>query len=131
MSVIGPRLPLMKDETFGHYSLITKFKEEVRQNLKNLLLTSPGERMMIPDFGVGLRRFLFEPRHQNIPAIRQKIDSQVRKYMPFIRNLKVQFDAGTGPDFLDSSNILSITIVYDVPGLNLVNTLTLNKEDVR
>jgi phage baseplate assembly protein W len=130
MSAIGPSLPLTRDETFGNYSLITKYRDEIQQNLKNLLLTSPGERMMIPDFGVGLRHFLFEPRSHSIPSIRQRIDSQVRKYMPFIRNLKVQFDNGGNPEFLDSSNILGIKIIYDIPSMNLTKTLTLDKEDV-
>jgi phage baseplate assembly protein W len=131
MSAIGPRLPLMKDETFGHYSLITEYKDEIQQNLKNLLLTAPGERMMDSNFGVGLRNFLFEPRSHSIPAIRQEIDKQVRRYMPFIRNIKVQFDHNASPEFLDNSNLLSIRITYDIPSLNLNRTLTLDKEDVR
>ena len=92
MSTIGPRLPLMKDDTFGFYTAITEYRDEIQQNLKNLLLTAPGERIMNPNFGVGLRHFLFEPRRHSVTTIRQKIENQVRKYMPFIRNLKIQFD---------------------------------------
>ena len=62
MNGIGPELPLSRDEKHGVYSLIVSYREEVKQNFKNLLLTSPGERMMNPDFGVGMRRYLFEPR---------------------------------------------------------------------
>ncbi len=130
MSAIGPKLPLMADNIFGHYSLITLYREEIQQNLKNLLLTAPGEKMMNPDFGVGLRHFLFEPRQHSIPAIRQKIAGQIRKYMPFLRNLKVQFDTNSNQEFLDNSNILSVTIIYDVPSLNLSTSLVLEREDV-
>ena len=35
-------------------------KEQVKSNLINLLLTSPGERLMNPNFGVGIRDLLFE-----------------------------------------------------------------------
>ena len=35
-------------------------KEQVKSNLINLLLTSPGERLMNPNFGVGIRNLLFE-----------------------------------------------------------------------
>ena len=35
-------------------------KEQVKSNLINLLLTSPGERVMNPSFGVGIRNLLFE-----------------------------------------------------------------------
>jgi len=131
MSTIGPRLPLQRDaNTFGFYSPITQYRDEIQQNLKNLLLTAPGERMMYPDFGAGLRHFLFEPRHHGVEAIRQKVSEQVRKYMPFIRNLKVQFDTGADQEYLDNSNILSIRIIYDVPSLNLSTSLLLQKEDI-
>ena len=44
---------------------INSFSEEeiekmIKQNLKMILLTHPGERIMVPDFGVGLPRFIFE-----------------------------------------------------------------------
>jgi len=130
MKAIGPKLPLQKDDTFGFYSLVSQYREEIQQNLKNLLLTAPGERIMNPDFGVGIRHFLFEPRHQSISIIRQKVEQQVRKYMPFIRNLKVQFDTGLDQEYLDSSSILSINIIYEIPGLNLSSNLLLQKEDI-
>ena len=130
MSAIGPKLPLMADDVFGHFSLVTEYKQEIQQNLKNLLLTAPGERIMNPDFGVGMRHFLFEPRAHSISSMRQRIEGQVRKYMPFLRNLNIQFDSGADQEFLDNSNILSVTIVYDVPSLNLSTSLILTREDV-
>ena len=44
-------------------------KEQVKSNLINLLLTTPGERLMNPTFGVGIRNLLFE----------QVIDKQIIK----------------------------------------------------
>ena len=73
MNGIGPKLPLQRDDINGNYSLITSYAEEVKQNFKNLLLTAPGERMMNPDFGVGLRNFLFEPEPRISGMLRQKI----------------------------------------------------------
>ena len=35
-------------------------KEQVKSNLINVLLTEPGERINIPNFGVGLKNLLFE-----------------------------------------------------------------------
>lgn len=35
--------------------------ENVRQNIRVILLTEPRERIMQPEFGGGLRRFLFQP----------------------------------------------------------------------
>jgi len=45
---------------------------------------------------------LFNPREQAITSIRQKIQNQVAKYMPFIRNLRVDFDSNTDQEFLDN-----------------------------
>ena len=101
MNGIGPELPLNRDHRFGLFSLITNYKDEVRQNFKNLLLTAPGERMMIPDFGVGLRNFLFEPSPHAIPRIRQRISAQV-----------------------------SIFIEFDVPSINLSTSMVLQSEDI-
>ena len=35
--------------------------ELIRNNLRQLLLTQKGERVMLPDFGLDLRRYVFEP----------------------------------------------------------------------
>lgn len=35
--------------------------DHVRDELLQLLLTDPGERLFLPDFGGGLRRLVFEP----------------------------------------------------------------------
>ena len=102
MSAIGPKLPLMTDDVFGSYSLVTEYKDEIKQNLKNLLLTAPGERVMIPEFGVGLRNFLFEPRQHSIVQIRQRIQNQITRYMPFIATLRVMFDHDSDDEYLEN-----------------------------
>ena len=59
MSGLSPRLPLEIDSTDG-YRLLKDYISMVKQNMRMLVLTIPGERMMDPDFGVGLRQYLFE-----------------------------------------------------------------------
>jgi phage baseplate assembly protein W len=130
MHGIGPELPLHRDERFGNYSLVTSYVKQVKQNFKNLLLTCPGERMMNPDFGVGLRNFLFEPRRDAISKIRQRLDGQVMRYMPFIKINKVQFNHDTKLDIAEDLNSLSILIEYEVPSLNLATSLILASEDI-
>lgn len=48
--------------------------EKVRQAIFTLLDTDPGERIMRPDFGCGLRRYLMAP---NNPATRAGIEREV------------------------------------------------------
>jgi phage baseplate assembly protein W len=47
----------------------------VRQSILLILETEPGERVMRPDFGCGLRRFLMEP---NTPSTRAAIEREVK-----------------------------------------------------
>lgn len=35
--------------------------ENIRDSIRIILSTEPGERLMLPEFGAGLKRFLFEP----------------------------------------------------------------------
>ena len=130
MNGIGPELPLNRDHRFGNYSLVTSYKEEVKQNFKNLLLTSQGERMMIPDFGVGLRNFLFNPRPGISAEIRQRIVSQTSKYMPYIQINKINFDAGKTDESLSQSHMLSIVIDYEVTSINLEASIIISSEDI-
>lgn len=48
--------------------------EKVRQAIFTLLDTDPGERLMRPDFGCGLRRYLMAP---NNPATRAGIEREI------------------------------------------------------
>ncbi len=50
----------------------------VRESIQVSLLTERGERIMLPEFGAGLSRFLFEP---NTPATRQLIRDQMTKVL--------------------------------------------------
>lgn len=55
----APKLPL--EYNGNDFEYISDALENIRQNLKMLLLTNPGEKIMDPQYGVGLRKFLFEP----------------------------------------------------------------------
>lgn len=123
MNGIGPKLPLMRDNRFGNYSLITTFKEQIKQNFKNLVLTSPGERVMLPDFGVGMRHFLFEPENGLESEIKKRLYSQTAKYMPFINIQKIEFNRVRS--LRNNPNMLSVRIQYNVPSINLNSVLEL------
>ena len=58
-------------------------KDQVKSNLINLLLTDPGERLMQPDFGIGIRRYLFEQTIDKT-TIKNKITDGVQSHLPEI-----------------------------------------------
>jgi uncharacterized protein len=45
----------------GRTAGVASVEEHVRDELIQLLLTNPGERAFLPEFGGGLRRLVFEP----------------------------------------------------------------------
>ena len=49
--------------------------ENIRQSIRIILLTEPRERIMRPEFGGGLRRFLFQP---NTAATHRVIEEAIR-----------------------------------------------------
>jgi phage baseplate assembly protein W len=49
-------------------------EDNIRESIRVILMTEPGERMMREEFGCGLSRFLFEP---NTAATRQRIRDAV------------------------------------------------------
>jgi uncharacterized protein len=52
------------------------YADHVRQMVKQLLLTSQGERADLPEFGCGLRRLIFAPHSEALDATTQMLVQQ-------------------------------------------------------
>jgi uncharacterized protein len=93
--------------------------DRVRQAIEVILSTEPGERIMMPTFGCGLRRFLMQP---NTVATRAAIEQEVTEALtlgePRIRLTRVSVE----PD--DDPTLVWIDIAYvrliDLTPANLV-----------
>tara|TARA_R110000824_G_scaffold164077_3_gene340085 strand:- start:10688 stop:11089 length:402 start_codon:yes stop_codon:yes gene_type:complete len=120
---ISVKLPLTYSQEEGPYKLNKTLGDVVKQNFKNLILTIPGERVMIPDFGVGLYRILFEPMnsvtYQDISA---KVYKQTSKYMPFIDIESIRFDTHDQDSSLDMNQV-KVIIQYNIGSLNARDVL--------
>lgn len=118
---IGPKLPV-KFQGKGIHLLTQTIEENTQQNLKNLLLTAPGERVMDANFGVGLRNFLFQ---NNTPTARTAIESriyeQVDRYMPFVRITELQV-----MDSPDNPSVVDIMLRYDIANVASEEILSLS-----
>jgi len=112
MASISVRLPVVLDGTDG-FGTITSIRDMVKQNLKMLILTNPGERVMEPEFGVGITQYLFQNFSDNVYAeIDNKIRQQVSDYMPMITIEEVNFYR-LEPD----SNKISLRLAYSMPSI--------------
>ena len=58
-----------------------------KSNLKNLLLTKKGERVLQPNFGSGLQSLLFEPIDETFETrVADTITESVSQWLPYINN---------------------------------------------
>ncbi len=116
---IAVSLPLALSDEYG-YEMLTDLKSVFKQNLKTLILTEPGERVMDPSYGVGIRKFLFENFSQSLLSnIDSKIREQARTYIPAINILQINFDT-SGID----RNTINIAILYSIPGVGARDSLS-------
>ena len=111
------KLPLTYDSDDGPYSLLKTVKEMGQQNLKMLILTNPGERIMDKNFGVGISRFLFEQDGQlNSGELEEKILAQVSFYLPYITITGINIEPKS------DENQVGVRITY------FINSFTTNEE---
>jgi|TARA_R100001460_G_scaffold41513_2_gene77233 hypothetical protein len=91
--------------------------EQAQHNIRNLILTYPGERAQQPEFGSRLRELLFEQQDDELP---NKIDEEVRRsigqWLPYINVITVD----TLTDEGDNSKVF-VEVKY---------TTTLNPETI-
>ena len=86
---IGLSFPLRRDK-FHDFALTKNSLQQSRHNIKNLLLTYPGERVGQPEFGSKLRELCFEQIDENLP---ERIEEEVRRsvsiWLPYINIIEV------------------------------------------
>lgn len=112
MTLYGPKWPLKSGnaDTFDMYNSV---EQQIGFYLKNLLLTSPGENISDPSYGVGIRRFIFD---QNVDSIRSSIEtevlSQISIYLSYLTIVDVLAIASS--EDMDN-NFMTIKVIYEIP----------------
>ena len=101
----------------------SNYVDEIKQNVKTLFLTCPGEKIRDPFFGLGIRNYLFQ--NQNFSNLGEQLKtnaySQIRTYMPFItiNSLDVY-------ESQEEKNLIYIRFSYFVEPLNLNDQILLS-----
>ena len=99
--------------------LLVDFDESaIKNSLRNLFNTRPGQRFLFPLFGLDLYQFVFEPiTNDNARSIGELIVSSIKKYEP--RVTLRECNITPYPD----DNLYDITLVVQIPTFNTVLTL--------
>ena len=106
---IGLQLPLHKSSGIeGYFASTTTTIEAVKTNIKNLLYTIPGERLMQPSIGINLKKYLFEPFSADLQLeIQTLISETIGRWLPFVQirelnvNMNENYDVGYNTLFVN------------------------------
>lgn len=83
-------------------------EDNVRESIRVILLTEPGERLMREDFGCGLRRFLFEPNTVTTrQLIRERVEKAISRWEPRVKVDQVTVEADA-----DNPRLIGINVLF-------------------
>jgi phage baseplate assembly protein W len=83
-------------------------EQNIRESIRVLLLTEPGERVMREAFGCGLRRFLFEPNTATTRAlIAQRVEQAIGRW-----DQRVEVDDVTVEADPEDERLIAISIRF-------------------
>lgn len=103
----GPGFPLRPDVVRGEVPYRAG-AEKVRESIELILRTEPGERLMRPRFGCGLRRFLMEPNSATTRArLERAVTVALETWEPRITLKQVTATPGDDP------SLVHLTIRYE------------------
>ena len=92
------------------------YEEDVRQAMLLILRTNPGERVMRPDFGAGLREFAFEVMGEAaLERLRDRVERSLIEWEPRIDVVAVRVEPRPGGA---SSGLLDVEVDYKVRATN-------------
>jgi len=79
------------DVSEGNFLKKSSDLELIKSNLRQLLQTSRGERVMLPNFGTNLKKYLMEPLDQALlNQIRREVGESIYKYATNVNVLRLQ-----------------------------------------
>lgn len=84
---VGVKVPFSSDNVF---TVVYTTKEQLKYNIITFMLTDLGERPMNPNFGMGLRRRLFESiTNSTVEDIQQSIKTQIESMFTNVQITKL------------------------------------------
>jgi len=131
---IGLQYPLVKNPRglLAQKNGVDQIKADVLQ----LLLTNPGERVMLPNYGTPLRKLIFEPNDDGLIAEAKKIISDsINAWEPRIVITNIEVSNKINNNLLneydtkeETDNILYINIKFvDPENISIIEELTIQR----
>ncbi len=104
-----------------------KNETAIARSIRNLVLTTPGEKFFTPNLGSRVSELLFDTVDQiSAAAIRDEIETTIIRYEPRVK----LSDVAVTPDF--DNYTFDVKIVYDIVGIDaLTQQLTFALQPTR
>ena len=120
VQTIGVALPLDSTNLFQGTPTT---REQVKTNLLNLILTEKGERLMHPNYGLGVKNLLFENGVDTL-QLEENLHSQITFYVPEIELVNTEISTS------EDQHTIQIKITYTIKdSANLPDAIQININD--
>ena len=111
---IGIDLPFRRsDGVEGWFASTSTTIEAVKNNIRNLIQTEKGERLMQPNFGISLKKFQFE---QYTNEIRREMENSIldafQYWLPFVGIQNIVITTADGEDI--DKNRINIKVFFKI-----------------
>lgn len=123
---LGLSLPI-KNSNNGYFGVNYLSKDQIKDNIRNLLRTKEGERLMHPTFGTGLKSILFNNITDNLETeITRTIETAFATWLPYITLDTIEVDisdemrdmnkVGISIDYIIGDNLETDTVFFTIEG---------------
>lgn len=117
---IGVTLPLRIADVAFEQSY--KTVDQVKTNIKSLLLSRQGERIMQPFLGSGLNSLVFDFNDEELATkIEETINESIQKWLPFVNIANIVIEQ---PDELKDQNRVNVSLRFTVGDSSNLETVT-------
>ena len=104
VATIGVALPL---DSTNMFQGTPTTREQIKTNLLNLILTEKGERLMEPNYGLGVKNLLFE-QGIDTEQLEENIHQQIMFYIPEINLMDTEISTS------EDKHTIQIKITYNI-----------------
>ncbi|RUS45899.1 GPW/gp25 family protein [Cohnella sp. AR92] len=109
----GWKFPIEVDESTGRIKQ-SEHEDDIAEAIRIIIWTGKGERLMRPDFGCGIDRYLFESNDDTtLRLIEAEVEEAIRMWEPRVHEIEVQAER----DANDEEKLL-IHVKYEVRSTN-------------
>ena len=123
---VGITLPIQRGED-GYFRQSFRTFDQIRSNLKNLLLTKKGERIFQPEFGSGLHDLLFNPATEKFEEdLENTINDAIAQWLPYIVVEYINIDISKEQT---DNNQAKVSLKFKQEGDQTLDTLTFLVEE--